>query len=159
MAKVATDGQQLDSFYTMLQGVSFDDFDLAPDSLVTGPDLGAGAVELLGKHRVSLVFTDDQPSHEHICNLAAEHRIDGLIVRHGLIDEAVMSASPRLRVIANHGAGYDNIDTDTAARLELPVFIAVGRNARSVAEHALTLILALHKSMLSFDRAVRSGHW
>lgn len=33
MGKVATDGQQLDSFYTMLQGVSFDDIDIALESL------------------------------------------------------------------------------------------------------------------------------
>lgn len=38
MAKVATDGQQLDSFYTMLQGVSFDDMDVALESLASvGP--------------------------------------------------------------------------------------------------------------------------
>ena len=29
MAKVATDGQQLQSFYTMLKGASFDDMDIA----------------------------------------------------------------------------------------------------------------------------------
>lgn len=38
MAKVATDGQQLDNFYTLLQGVSFDDIDIALDSLASvGP--------------------------------------------------------------------------------------------------------------------------
>lgn len=33
LAKVATDGRQLHSFYTMLQGVSFDDIDIALDGL------------------------------------------------------------------------------------------------------------------------------
>lgn len=38
MAKVATDGRQLHGFYTMLQGVSFDDLDVALDGLAkVGP--------------------------------------------------------------------------------------------------------------------------
>lgn len=130
-----------------------------PTVLVTGPDLKPEAVELLESHEVSLIYTDANPTHASICALASEHQISGLIVRHGQIDEKVISASPQLQVIANHGAGYDNVDIDAVRNAGIPFFIARARNAVSVAEHALMLILALHKNLRLFDMETRAGNW
>lgn len=127
--------------------------------LVTGSDLGEAAVSLLHEHDLDLVYTGSNPDHKLICELASQHRICALIVRHGQIDEKVMTASESLKVIANHGAGYDNIDTDAANRLGVPVFVARGRNARSVAEHALMMILALYKKLVPLHTSVRGGSW
>ncbi len=82
-----------------------------------------------------------------------------MIVRHGDINPDVINASEQLRVIANHGAGYDNIDVAAASRIGIPVFAAVGRNAGAVAEHVLGLMLCLSKNLLGRDRSLRAGVW
>jgi D-3-phosphoglycerate dehydrogenase len=84
---------------------------------------------------------------------------DALIVRTGVIDEAVISASPRLKLIVKHGTGFDNIDIEAATRLGVPVFVTRGANTRSVAEHALALMLALLRRICVFDARMRAGHW
>jgi D-3-phosphoglycerate dehydrogenase len=98
-------------------------------------------------------------SPEDIAKLAAELQIEGLIVRQGQIDETIIAASPRLKVIAKHGTGVNYIDLDAAARLGIPVLQALGANARSVAEHAIALSIALLKDVVPLDRAVKGGEW
>lgn len=53
----------------------------------------------------------------------------------------------------------DNVDIKAANELGIPVVIAPGANTRSVAEHALALILACAKDILNCDRQTRSGNF
>ena len=62
-------------------------------------------------------------------------------------------------MVAKHGAGTNDIDVAAAAALGIPVLAAVGANAHSVAEHALTLMLALAKDLRTQDAFVRGGGW
>ncbi len=71
----------------------------------------------------------------------------------------VLEALPLLRLISVFGAGTDNIDLPAAARLKVAVSNAPGANARSVAEHAFALLLAVARAVPSYDRDVRAGHW
>ena len=50
-----------------------------------------------------------------------------------------MDAAPQLKVISKHGVGVDNIDIQAAADRGIPVLVATGANAVSVAEHAIAL--------------------
>lgn len=59
---------------------------------------------------------------------------EGLIVRSDKIDEAVMEAAPKLKVIVRAGAGYDNIDLDAATRHGICVMNTPGQNSNAVAE-------------------------
>lgn len=81
----------------------------------------------------------------------------GVITRNlGLSAEAI-AAAPRLRVIASHGTGTDAIDREAAAARGIAVLNTPGTNARSVAEHALALMLACARLVPAADRAVRAG--
>jgi D-3-phosphoglycerate dehydrogenase len=83
----------------------------------------------------------------------------GVITRNAGLKSAAMRAATTLRVIANHGVGTNNIDLATAAELGIPVVFTPTANARSVAEHAMALILALARKVIPADAAVRGLDW
>jgi D-3-phosphoglycerate dehydrogenase len=81
------------------------------------------------------------------------------MVRQGDINELVIGASPKLKVIAKHGVGVDNVDLEAAAKRDIPVLLALGSNKLAVAEHTISLTLALIKELVTLDAAVKGGAW
>lgn len=65
--------------------------------------------------------------------------------------------APNLRVISVHGTGTDRIDMIRAKASGTCVRSTHAVNARSVAEHALGLMLSTARAIPDADRAVRSG--
>ena len=87
---------------------------------------------------------------------------DAFIVRvadKGAIDKETMESSESLKVIGRTGIGYDSVDVESATKLGIPVVVTPGANNRSVAEHAITLMLALSKNMVESDVEQRKGNW
>jgi len=85
---------------------------------------------------------------------------DGLIVRTGTkLSAATIEQAVDLKVIARTGAGYDNIDVAAATRAGIVVCATPDANTRSVAEHAMAMILAIAKDLRRLDMEVRSGNW
>jgi len=82
-----------------------------------------------------------------------------VITRSAGLDAAAMQAAFSLRVIANHGVGTNEIDLNQAAALGIPTIFTPTANARSVAEHAMALILALARQVIPADAAVRGLDW
>lgn len=124
-----------------------------------GPVAPEGEDVLRAAGIVSL-STGPYPGKAELLPLLAEIRPDALVVR--LVDQVdaeVLMASPALKVIAKHGSGVNDINVAAAAALGIPVLAAVGANAHSVAEHALTLMLALAKDLKSQDDFMRRGGW
>lgn len=116
--------------------------------------------EMLRRAGAASIATGPYPSREEALVLLAGCEADAIIVRLvDKIDEAIMRASSKLKVVAKHGAGVNDIDVEAAARLALPVLAATGCNAHSVAEHALALMLALVKDLRNQDAFVRGGGW
>ena len=127
--------------------------------LVTGWPLLPPAEALLKDAGLTIVQSSPNPDRAELVGLLSQHRPVALIVRTGVIDRACLEANPDLKVIANHGAGYDEIDVDAATKRGIPVFAAPGRNAISVAEHVFALLLAVRKKVISHDAIVREGQW
>jgi D-3-phosphoglycerate dehydrogenase / 2-oxoglutarate reductase len=84
---------------------------------------------------------------------------EGLIIRIGSIDRETLLQCKNLKVIGRPGVGVDDVDVVTATKLGIPVVIAPGANTRSVAEHALTLILACAKDIVHSDKELRKGNF
>lgn len=82
---------------------------------------------------------------------------DAVITRNAGLSSAAISAAPRLRVIAVHGIGTDPVALDAATERGIPVVNTPHANVRSVAEHTIALTMALVKSTLAADAAVRRG--
>ena len=64
-----------------------------------------------------------------------------------------------LRVVARSGVGFDRVDIDAATANSVVVTITPNSNHEAVAEHAMALILALAKSLVSTDKTIRAGQW
>lgn len=75
------------------------------------------------------------------------------------VDRAVLETGARLAMVARAGVGLDNIDVAAADELGVVVSAARGANARSVAEMALGLALAVARDIVGHDRRVRAGVW
>ncbi len=71
----------------------------------------------------------------------------------------VLEAAPKLKVISKHGVGYENIDLDAARAHGIPVAIAGGAIADSVADMAFALLLALARQVPQGDASVKRGEW
>ena len=91
--------------------------------------------------------------------LADVGRFDAAIVRTLEVDADLLDRADRLRVVAKHGAGLDNVDGPAATDHGVIVCNTPGANARSVAEHAVLLLLAVRRNLRSADRHVRAGGW
>ena len=82
---------------------------------------------------------------------------DAILVRSALITSAIIEAAPLLKVVSRHGVGFNSVDVEMLTARRIPLTIAVGGNAVSVAEHTLYLILALAKQGQCYDTAARQG--
>jgi lactate dehydrogenase-like 2-hydroxyacid dehydrogenase len=71
----------------------------------------------------------------------------------------VMDMMPKLGAIICYGTGYDGVDLAAAAKRNIAVGHSPGANAASVADIAVTLMLATTRRLLVADDYVRSGNW
>jgi hydroxypyruvate reductase len=72
---------------------------------------------------------------------------------------AVMDKMPSLRAIICYGTGYDGVDLAAAVQRKIAIGHSPGANASSVADIAVTLMLAVTRRLLPADDYVRSGSW
>lgn len=70
-----------------------------------------------------------------------------------------MDLFPKLGAIVCYGTGYDGVDLRAAAARNIAVGHSPGANAASVADIAMTLMLATTRRILAADQYVRSGDW
>jgi hydroxypyruvate reductase len=71
----------------------------------------------------------------------------------------IIDSMPKLGAIVCYGTGYDGVDLQAAAQRKIAVGHSPGANASSVADIAVTLMLAVTRRLLPLDDYVRSGNW
>jgi lactate dehydrogenase-like 2-hydroxyacid dehydrogenase len=71
----------------------------------------------------------------------------------------MMDLLPALQAIVCYGTGYDGVDLAAAGRRNIVVANSPAANASSVADIAMTLMLAVTRRLLPADNYVRSGNW
>jgi D-3-phosphoglycerate dehydrogenase len=86
-------------------------------------------------------------------------RAEAAITRNAGLAAPAMDAAPGLRLVVVHGRGHDRVDLAHAAGRGIVVCNTPARNAWSVAEHAIALLLGLAKQLLAGDRLVRAGRF
>jgi hydroxypyruvate reductase len=72
---------------------------------------------------------------------------------------AMMDMMPKLGAIVCYGTGYDGLDLAAAVQRKIAVGHSPAANAASVADLAVTLMLAVTRRLLPADNYVRSGNW
>lgn len=106
----------------------------------------------------SVYVAHDARPHNYIEELKDS---DAFIVRvadKGAIDAYTMD-NGGFRVIGRTGVGYDSVDVAAATQRGIPVVITPTANLRSVAEHAVSLMMALAKNVVEGDVQQRAGNW
>jgi D-3-phosphoglycerate dehydrogenase len=78
---------------------------------------------------------------------------------HARFSDAVFAARPSLKLVSVWGTGTDNIDLNAAGMRGVTVCNTPGINAFAVAEHALTLMLAVARKITLLDTEMRKGKW
>jgi len=84
---------------------------------------------------------------------------DAMIVGVEKITRRVLTGGNRLKVIAKHGAGVDNIDMNAATERKIVVTSAPGANSDAVADLTFGLFLSLARKIPFADRSVKAGGW
>ncbi len=75
------------------------------------------------------------------------------------VSRRVIERLPDLRVIGRYAVGYDNIDLVAARERGIVVTHYPAYCTDEVADHTLSLILALNRRLFPSDRRLREGHW
>jgi phosphoglycerate dehydrogenase-like enzyme len=78
---------------------------------------------------------------------------------HARFGDTVFDACPALKLVSVWGTGTDNIDLHAAGMRGVTVCNTPGINAFAVAEHALTLMLAVSRKITLLDAEMRKGRW
>jgi D-3-phosphoglycerate dehydrogenase len=85
--------------------------------------------------------------------------VDGIALSLTPYGAPELKASPRMRVVARVGVGFDTVDVPVLTAQKIPLMIAGTANSPSVAEQAFSLMFALAKRNAEHDAAVRTGTW
>ena len=76
-----------------------------------------------------------------------------------LVDEELYATGPNLRLIQLLSAGYDRADIPAAQRVGVPISNNGGANAVAVSEHAIMLMLAVSRQLVTQHANVAGGRW
>jgi len=87
------------------------------------------------------------------------HEIDGLLATGVRVGEEVIQQAPRLRVVANVGVGYDNIDVAACTRRRILVTNTPDVLTESTADLSFALLMAVARRVVEGDRYIREGQW
>jgi len=85
--------------------------------------------------------------------------IVGLMNSGSRVNEELLAQAPYLRVIANVGVGYDNIDVAACSRRRIMVTNTPGVLTEATADLAFALLMAVARRIVECDRYVREGRW
>ncbi len=117
----------------------------------------AEAVAVLEARGLRLI-TASAPKPEIVGPLMKEAR--AIVLRTGIkVTRELLAYPNELMMISRTGAGVDNVDIPAATAQGIIVTSSIGVNTTSVAEHGLSLILALFKQLFRMDSEVRKGNF
>ena len=92
-----------------------------------------------------------------VTRIAGKHGLVSLIT--DSVDRSVIDAGAELRVIANVGVGYNNIDVAAARKQGIVVTNTPDILTDATADFTMALILAITRRLGEGDRLVRRGEW
>jgi len=85
--------------------------------------------------------------------------VEALIVTNETVDDALLDRLPSLRLVANYGVGYDQIDVEACRARGVAVTNTPGVLDAATADLAMALLLATRRRVVEGDALVRAGGW
>jgi D-3-phosphoglycerate dehydrogenase len=96
---------------------------------------------------------------EDVAAAAQMQDVVAVLFRPGSLSRRLLAACPQLRLIAVHGAGFDEVDLQAAADLGITFTNAPGANALGVAELAIALAVTMLRHLAPISAATKAGQW
>lgn len=84
---------------------------------------------------------------------------DAILLRTATVTRAVLEEAPSLKVVARHGAGYNNVDLEAAAELGIWVTNAPDSTTNSVAEFTIGAMIAAAKNTFLLSSKMKEGNF
>lgn len=84
---------------------------------------------------------------------------DAILLRTAPCTKAVLKAGKQLKIVARHGAGYNNVDLDAASELGIWVTNSPDSTTTSVAEFAIGAIIAATKRTFLMNQAIKNDNF
>ena len=84
---------------------------------------------------------------------------DGVIVGVEIVDKEYIDAHPKMKAVVKFGVGTDNIDVEYCKQKGIFVGRTVGSNSRSVAETAISFVIADSKNLFESIADTRAYGW
>ncbi len=84
---------------------------------------------------------------------------DAFIVAMEPVNEQLLAAAPRLRIVQRLGVGYETLDLKATAKRGIPACNLEGVNREAVAEHAMMFMLAHAKRFLEAQALTQGADW
>ena len=117
-------------------------------------DIHPSGYEFFDKNNIEYFVTNNIEEN----NLTKElSDVDGIIIRTAELNENILTKSQNLKIVARHGVGYDNVDTEYLNKNKIAMAITGRANAVSVAEHVMTMMLNLTKNISKSDKLIRDN--
>ncbi|AOO66561.1 phosphoglycerate dehydrogenase [Sulfurospirillum halorespirans] len=91
--------------------------------------------------------------------IAFLHDVDGAIVGREEIDDEILSACPKLKILSRYGVGLDNLDLDAMKKRNVKLGWSGGTNSNSVAEITLSLMLSLIRNLHIATTLLKQHTW
>ena len=82
-----------------------------------------------------------------------------LVINHTPVDDALLAAAPKLRVVSGYGVGYDRVDVAAASRRGVAVCNTPDVVTEPVVNLTIALILAASRRLLENAAYTRGGGW
>lgn len=130
-----------------------------PQTIAIARTLPIDYKSVLG-HNIELrVFEGDvPPTREQLERLVKD--CDGLVTTlSDRVDEALLSLSPRLKVVANYAVGFDNIDVAACRSRDVVVCNTPDVLTEATADLAMTLLLSVTRRVREGERMMREGRF
>lgn len=96
-------------------------------------------------HEVALL--ERYESEAGLCFAVAD--ADAIIVRSDKVTPAVLEAAPKLKIVVRAGAGFDNVDLESATAHKVVVENTPGQNSNAVAELALAMMIFMSRNQFT----------
>ncbi len=117
-----------------------------------------GLEKLREKFEVVLHDSDKAPGRETLERLMSG--ADGAVtLLSDAIDGELLDACPRLRIVANHAVGYENVDVEAATARGIVVTNTPGVLTDATADLTMALMLAAARRIVEADRFMRAGRY
>jgi len=110
------------------------------------------------EHETKIWMGDSTPPREIL--LAEAPDTEGLITLGGdIIDEELIAAAPKLKVIGNYGVGYSNLPVAALTVRRIPIGFTPHVLSEATADYTFALLLASARRVIEADDYVKGGKW